>query len=252
MQAFILAAGQGKRMLPLTQTTPKPLLAVGGKPLIVWHIERLIAQGFMRIVVNVAHLASVFHRFFANNAFSVPIVLSDESALGFSGALETAGGVAFALKNGLLENRPFALINGDVWVDDLPNFAQILPMITVDTDANTCNNKGENLAFLWLVDNPVHNLVGDFGLRAGRVLADLPNGAQNLTFSGMSALSPKLFANLVPNSPHPAALAPLLRQAAMCGQVSGAKLPCSWVDVGTPERLRTLDDALRARLASNE
>ena len=224
-KAMILAAGRGERMRPLTHHTPKPLLAVGGKPLIVWHIERLREAGFNEIVINHAHLGHRLEEALGDGrALGVHIAWSAESL-----ALETAGGIRHALS--LLGKTPFIVINGDVFCDaDLSRLRLAAGTLHADGD----------LAQLLLVDNPDHHPVGDFHLDAdGRIHAD---GSPRLTFSGLGAYHPTLFADLADGIP--AKLAPMLRKAMDAGKVSGAYHDGRWVDVGTPARLAALDAEL--------
>lgn len=232
-QAMILAAGEGRRMHPLTKHTPKPLLCVAGKPLIVWHIERLIALGIDEIVINVCYLADQMAQFFATHRFNANIRLSFEHHL--PNKLETAGGVKFALAQGLLRPKPFVLINGDVWCNSGLN-ALCQPL--------------QGLAYLLLVDNPSHNQNGDFVLDGERVMPKpvlaqpakqpMPLG-NTLTFAGLSLLSPNLFDGVDLNMPSP--LGSLLLEACQKQQVHAQQLPNTvhWVDVGTPERLGQLN-----------
>ncbi len=221
-RAMILAAGRGERMRPLTDHTPKPLLMVGGKPLIVWHIERLRAAGFTELVINHAHLGHRLEEALGDgSAFGVRIAWSPEAA-----ALETAGGIRHALP--LLGDEPFVVINGDVFCD--ADFAALRA-------AAESLRAEAALAHLLLVDNPEHHPEGDFRLATGgRVSA---NGAPRLTFSGLGAYHPALFASLPDNTP--AKLAPLLRDAMAAGKVFGQHHTGRWIDVGTPERLAELD-----------
>jgi len=242
MRAMILAAGRGERMRPFTDHTPKPLLCVGGKPLIVWHIERLAAAGFADIVVNLAWLGEHIQAALGDGAhYGVRLHYSHEAR-----ALETAGGIAHALP--LLGAAPFLVINGDIWCD---------------WDAHAAHTAAQALrqqhwlACLWLVDNPAHHLAGDFVLRAdGRgheahtlwhpCAAFSPareRGSEpSFTFSGIGVYHPALFAHIRPGEP--AKLAPLLRQAMRAQRVGGTHHRGAWVDVGTPARLRTLDAQL--------
>jgi MurNAc alpha-1-phosphate uridylyltransferase len=226
MKAMILAAGRGERMRPLTDTCPKPLLAAGGKPLIVWHIERLAAAGIRDLVINHAHLGQMIEEALGDGSrFGVRIAYSPEDK-----ALETAGGIARALP--LLGNAPFLVINGDVFCDaDLTALRRAGEQLRADGP----------LAHLLLVANPEHNPAGDFGLHPDGQIRDA--GGQRLTFAGLGAYHPALFAGLSPNEP--AKLAPLLRAAMAEGKVSGARIDGRWVDVGTPERLHQLDASLR-------
>ncbi|MDM1340401.1 N-acetylmuramate alpha-1-phosphate uridylyltransferase MurU [Acinetobacter pseudolwoffii] len=224
MKAMILAAGLGNRMRPLTLHTPKPLLEVGGKPLIVWHIEKLAAIGVTEIVINTAWLGEKLAQALGNGSqFGVKILWSHEGE-----GLETAGGIIHALP--LLGNQPFILLNGDVWTT--MDFAPLL-----DVDLN------DNLAHLVLVENPQQHPEGDFTLAEGKAYTfDQQVEGENLTFSGVSVISPKMFEGLeVGKRP----LAPLLKAAMLNHQVVASKLVGIWVDVGTPERLTALDLAIR-------
>ncbi|MGU5819940.1 N-acetylmuramate alpha-1-phosphate uridylyltransferase MurU [Aeromonas caviae] len=219
MKAMILAAGRGERMRPLTDLLPKPLLAAGGKPLIVHHIEKLAAAGVTQLVINHAWLG---HKLVA--------ALGDGSALGVSihwsaeeSALETAGGIVQALP--LLGSEPFLVINGDTWLD-------------LDYRALVSQPLGEDLAHLWLVPNPPQHPKGDFSLQAGRVL-DTPA----LTFSGVGLYHPAAFAGLPCGARK---LAPLLRDWMALGRVGGSLLAGEWRDIGTVDRLRELDEQLLA------
>ena len=219
MKAMILAAGRGERMRPLTDLLPKPLLAAGGKPLIVHHIEKLAAAGVTQLVINHAWLG---HKLVA--------ALGDGSALGVSihwsaeeSALETAGGIVQALP--LLGYEPFLVINGDTWLD-------------LDYRALVNQPLGDDLAHLWLVPNPPQHPQGDFSLQAGRVL-DTPA----LTFSGVGLYHPAAFAGLPCGARK---LAPLLRDWMAQGRVGGSLLAGEWRDIGTVDRLRELDEQLLA------
>jgi MurNAc alpha-1-phosphate uridylyltransferase len=239
MKALILAAGLGERMRPLTNTTPKPLLLAGGKPLIAWHIEKLAAMGVQDIVVNTSWLAERF-----------PEVLGDGTHWGvrlhysFEGPtpLETGGGMWHART--LLGDAPFLAVNGDIWTDF--DFAALPREPARD-------------AHLVLVDNPAHHPTGDFILHAdGRVDSDAEAGSPattRLTFAGVGVYRASLFDDwraTIGDAPGADALpprfklAPLLRKAMHAGRVSGGHHRGQWTDVGTPERLAQLDAALRA------
>lgn len=224
MKAMILAAGLGNRMRPLTLHTPKPLLEVGGKPLIVWHIEKLAAIGVTEIVINTAWLGEKLAQALGDGSqFGVKILWSHEGE-----GLETAGGIIHALP--LLGNQPFILLNGDVWTT--MDFAPLL-----DVDLN------DNLAHLVLVENPQQHPEGDFTLAEGKAYTfDQQVEGENLTFSGVSVISPKIFEGLEAGK---RPLAPLLKAAMLNHQVVASKLVGIWVDVGTPERLTALDLAIR-------
>ena len=231
---MILAAGRGERMRPLTDHTPKPLLAVGGKPLIVWHIERLRAAGFGRIVINHAHLGGQIEDTLGDGAaFGVTIAYSREG-----NALETAGGIATALP--LIGVDVFPVINGDIYCEyDFSRLA--VPMERLAD--------GRDQAHLVLIDNPPHHPQGDFVLEAGRVTATprAPNPSP-LTFSGIGVYHRALFADTAAGVKAP--LAPLLRRAIEAGRVSGERYGGRWEDVGTPARLAALDEELRQRHAA--
>ena len=232
MKALILAAGLGERMRPLTNTTPKPLLQAGGKPLIAWHLEKLAALGATDVVVNTSWLASQF-----------PETLGDGSRWGlrlhyrFEGdtPLETGGGMHNAL--GLLADAPFLAVNGDVWTD---------------FDFSLLPAEPPGLAHLVLVDNPPQHPAGDFALHDdGRVDSD---GEPRLTFAGIGMYRASLFDDWrsiigdvagVDETPPRFKLAPLLRAAMARGQVAGTHHAGRWTDVGTPERLAELDASLR-------
>lgn len=229
---MILAAGRGERMRPLTDLTPKPLLQVGGKSLIVWHIERLVRASISEIVINHAYLGEQIEQALGDGSqFGAHIRYSPEGT-----ALETAGGIAFALN--LLGEEPFAVVNGDIYCDY--DFAHL------DLLAKHMHRSQDN-AHLILVNNPSHHPQGDFLLHAERVLPvdnqrPIANGSQ-FTFSGIGLYKPVLFAHISRGSKAP--LAPLLREQIVLGKISGAHYGGTWVDVGTPQRLMELDNSLR-------
>jgi len=219
MKAMILAAGRGKRMRPLTDRTPKPLLQAGGKPLIVHHIERLAAAGFRELVINHAHLGERIEAALGEGStWGVRIRYSAEDR-----ALETGGGIFKALP--LLAPGPFLVLNGDVWTD---------------IDFSLLKLREGLLAHLVLVDNPAHHPQGDFVLRDGMVRNQ---GRPSYTYSGIGVYRPDLFQDCQPGA---FPLAPLLRRAMDRGLVSGERHPGTWFDIGTPERLQMLDRRLRA------
>ena len=244
---MILAAGRGERMRPLTDHTPKPLLQVGGKSLIVWHIERLRAAGFTHIVINHAHLGQQIEDALGNGAaFGVSIEYSREGS-----ALETAGGIATALP--LIASNVFPVVNGDIYCEfDFSRLTEPMARLAA----------GHDQAHLVLVDNPPHHLKGDFVLDAGRIVTPpLMSSAplvprtvslagtahcSLLTFSGIGVYHRALFAHMPAHEKAP--LAPLLRQAIDSGRASGEHFAGRWVDVGTPERLHQLDESLRTHV----
>ncbi|ADP14212.1 nucleotidyl transferase family protein [Achromobacter xylosoxidans A8] len=226
MRAMILAAGRGERMRPLTDRLPKPLLAVGGQPLIVWHLRRLAAAGIRDVVINHAWLGHEIERALGDGAaHGVRIRYSAEAT-----ALETAGGIAQALP--LLGGEPFLVVNGDVWCDWDPAAANDLASVLPDGGA-----------WLLLSDNPPQHPAGDFRLEAdGSVHAQ---GEPRLTFAGIGVYHPSLFADVPRGAAAP--LAPLLRQAMARGLVRGARHAGKWTDVGTPQRLADLDAELNGQ-----
>ena len=231
---MLLAAGRGERMRPLTDHTPKPLLAAGGKPLIVWHIENLVRAGITELVINHAHLGVQIEAALGDGSrFGACIRYSHEVR-----ALETAGGIANALP--LLGDQPFAVINSDIYCDyDFALLAERAAALQAGGDA----------AHLVLVDNPPHHPNGDFLLRNGR-LVPFPSPAgeggvggeglsMKLTFSGIGIYQPSLFSHIPRGGVAP--LAPLLRAQIASGKASGEHHHGLWMDVGTPQRLAELD-----------
>ena len=221
MKAMILAAGRGERMRPLTDRTPKPLLVAGGKPLIVWHLERQAAAGFRDIVINHAHLGEQIEQALGDGAkWGVHIAYSPEPP----GALETAGGIATALP--LLGDTPFLVVNGDIYCDvDFGRFSR-------STVAG---------AHLVMVANPAHHAGGDFSLDGERVIR--AHGEQTLTYAGIGIFSPAFFAGVQPGTIMK--LRPLLDAAIAAGTLTGERFAGRWVDVGTPQRLAELDAEIR-------
>ena len=221
MKAFILAAGRGERMRPLTDHTPKPLLVAGGKPLIVWHLERLAAAGFRELVINHAHLGAHIEQALGDGSrWGLHIRYSPEPP----GALETAGGIASALP--LLGDQPFLVVNGDIYCDfDFGRFS-----------GSTATG-----AHLVMVANPAHHAGGDFSLDGERVI--YANGEQTLTYAGIGIFSPSFFAGVLPGTVMK--LRPLLDAAIAAGTLTGERFAGRWVDVGTPQRLAELDQELK-------
>jgi len=225
-QALILAAGRGERMRPLTDSCPKPLLTVQGKPLIAWHLDQLARAGVHDVVINTAWLETQFPAALGDGSgFGLRIRYSHEGAR-FGGALETAGGIATALP--LMRDEPFWLLAGDVYVpgfgfprEDALRFAQ-----------------SQALAHIYLVPNPAHNPRGDFGLSADGLALD--EAAEKFTYSTLGLYRPALFSHTPAGQK--AALAPLLRQAMRRGLVTAALYSGPWTDVGTPERLTELNE----------
>ncbi|CAD7720039.1 N-acetylmuramate alpha-1-phosphate uridylyltransferase [Xanthomonas hydrangeae] len=231
MKALIFAAGFGERMRPLTERTPKPLLKVGGTPLIVWHLHKLAALGVDEVVINTSWLAEQF-----------PPLLGDGSAFGlrlsysYEGPtpLETGGGMLHALP--LLGDAPFLLVNGDIWTDF--DFARL-------------SSAPAGLAQLVLVDQPAYAARADFALQAdGKVSAVLP---ATHTYAGIGVYRPALlrdWQSVIGQLPEQTgtaprfALAPILRAQMAAGLIDGLHHPGRWTDVGTPQRLAELDAQL--------
>jgi len=221
MKAMILAAGRGERMRPLTDHTPKPLLKVGGKPLIVWHLERLAKAGFKEVVINHAHLGEQIEQALRDGSqWGMHIQYSPEKI-----ALETAGGIANALP--LLGAESFLVLNGDTFTE-------------IDFGVLTHALQANNHAHLVLVNNPPQHPNGDFAIEAGRLKN---TGEKMLTFSGVGVYHPDLFASVVRGES--AKLAPLLRQAITENQATAEHYQGVWHDIGTPERLSMLDEELK-------
>ena len=215
MKAMLLAAGRGERMRPLTDTTPKPLLRIGGQTMIERHILALARAGITELVINHAHLGDQLVAALGDgHAYGVGITWSAEP----EGALETGGGIFNALP--LLGDAPFLVVNADIWTD--------FPFSGLAEDI-------DGLAHLVMVDNPEHNPGGDFSLSGGRLAR---RGPAMLTFSGIGVYRPALFAGC---SPGAFPLAPLLRKAMDAEQVSGEHYRGGWFDIGTPERLEAVN-----------
>jgi N-acetyl-alpha-D-muramate 1-phosphate uridylyltransferase len=234
MKALIFAAGKGERMRPLTEHTPKPLLQVGGKRLIEWHIEKLATAGVSDIVINTSWLAECFEPALGNGErWNVSLHYSYEG----TEPLETGGGMLKALD--VLGDENFIAVNGDIWSD---LSYSTLPMHI------------SGLAHLVLVDNPVHHPKGDFVLNSNGDIAS--EGEDKLTFSGIGVYHAKLFSHwhdVIGNAvgadqkPPRFKIAPLLRHAMTSNQVNGKYHTGLWTDVGTPERLQILNVHLRSQ-----
>jgi N-acetyl-alpha-D-muramate 1-phosphate uridylyltransferase len=229
--ALLLAAGRGERMRPLTDSTPKPLLAVRGKPLLQWHHEALCREGFVHQLTNTAWLGEQIETFFG------PALQYSHEGRDFGGALETAGGIARALPR---LSEVFWVLAGDVYAPDFV-FAPA---------AVQAFERSSALAHIWLVPNPAHNSAGDFGLDAASGLAlniSASDGRPRFTYSTIGLYRKALFqppwCDIPEGNPtgERAALAPLLRKAMDQGRVSASLYTGAWTDVGTPERLHELN-----------
>jgi len=221
MRAMILAAGRGERMRPLTDTRPKPLLEVAGKPLIQYHLEALAHAGVRDIVINLAWQGELIRAALGvGERFGVQIRYSEEP----EGALETGGGIVAALP--LLGPAPFLVISGDIWTD--------FPL------ASCLRRLAEgDLAHFVLVPNPDFHEQGDFGLEAGRVLDRAPR----YTYANIAVLRSEFFAGRPPGR---FPLAPLMFDWIRQGRVSGELYRGRWRNLGTPVQLDQLDAELRA------
>ena len=221
MKAMILAAGRGERMRPFTDLTPKPLLSVGGRRLIEYHLLALARIGVSDIIINHAHLGQQIETTLGDGRrYGVNIQYSPEGEQG----LETGGGIYKALP--LLGPEPFIVVNGDIWTD--------YPFAALPAEP-------DGLAHLVLVDTPDFKDEGDFALAGKRVVND---GGTALTFSGIAVYRPALFDDCA-SGRFP--LAPLLRRQVDAGRISGEHYRGRWVDVGTPDRLQYLQQLLAAQ-----
>lgn len=220
MRAMILAAGEGRRLRPLTLKTPKPLIHAGGKSLLEYHLLKLAEFGIRDLVINVHYLRGQIMRFVGKgDAFGLRVTFSEEEPL-----LNTGGGILKALP--LLGGEPFLVVSSDVWTDfDLAQLPKSLP---------------RRSAHLVMVDNPPHNPDGDYGLRDGRIVT--AGEGRPLTYTGMALLDPGFLdkTRWPERFPLRDAFALALREKRLFGQRTEA----AWVDTGTPERLA----ALRAHL----
>ena len=247
MKAMLLAAGRGERMRPLTDRTPKPLLVAGGKPLIVWHLEKLAAAGITEVIINHAWLGE-----------QIPAALGDGSAYGVhitysaeGEALETAGGIARALPlltQGEPDNAPFAVISSDAWSDlDYTRLTEVAQRLAA----------GKGDCWCLMVDNPGHHRGGDFALDNGRLKlagtahkTSTGNNTQTatnpeadaLTYAGIGVFTPAMFRDIADGTRAP--LRPWLERAITAGRALGDHHRGQWFDIGTPARLEELDRLL--------
>jgi MurNAc alpha-1-phosphate uridylyltransferase len=220
MKAMLLAAGRGERMRPITDSLPKPLVPLAGKPLIAWHLAALARAGFREVIVNTSWLAGLLHAALGDgSAFGVSITWSDEGPV----PLETGGGILRAVP--LLGPGPFLVVNADIWTDI--DFATL----SLEEDAH---------AHLVLVPNPPHNVRGDFGLDGDLVVS---RDSERFTYSGVGMFRREFFDGA---SGERFPLLPLLNRGIATRRVRGELHRGAWSDVGTPERLAALDARLRA------
>lgn len=216
MKAMILAAGYGKRLRPLTDHTPKPLLPIGGKPMIVHHLEKIADSGIKEVVINLGHLGSKILQSLGNGStWGLSIEYSDEGP----DPLETGGGMTKALP--LLGSETFLLVNGDVWTD-------------LDFSSIPSSLSGNDQAMLFLVDQPGWRDKGDFKLDGNRVQeSDSPD----LLYAGIALYHPSILDGAKVEK---FSIVPRLKKAIQEDRVAGIKMVGEWDDVGTPERLSAL------------
>ena len=215
---MILAAGYGKRLRPLTDHTPKPLISIGGKPMIVHHLEKLAEAGIREVVINLGHLGSKIPDFLGSGStWGVSIEYSDEGP----DPLETGGGMTKALP--LLGKDTFLLVNGDVWTD--LDFSNIPKTLT-----------GNDQAMLFLAKQPEWREKGDFNLDESRVRE---SGTPNLLYAGIALYHPSILDGAVVEK---FSIVPRLKKAIQQDRVAGQLINGEWDDVGTPERLAALRD----------
>lgn len=223
MDTLILAAGRGERMRPLTDHTPKPLLEVGGSSLIERQIRRLVAAGYVRLVINLGYLGSrIAEQLGDGGRYGARITYSPEPP----GALDTGGGIVRALAH--LRGEVFTVANADLWTDfDYTRLPTCLP----------------GAAWLVLVDNPPHHSEGDFDLDGNRVRPLSSSSRHRLTFAGIGVYRRDLFAGRA-DGRYP--LLPILMDAVRAGDVEAVHYQGAWTDVGTPERLAALRTSIGA------
>ncbi|MGW8394897.1 N-acetylmuramate alpha-1-phosphate uridylyltransferase MurU [Pseudoduganella sp. HUAS MS19] len=230
MKAMILAAGRGERMRPLTDTCPKPLLKVRGRPLIVWHILNLVRAGITDIVINHAHLGHMIEQALGDGSqFGAHIRYSPEAQ-----ALETAGGIANALH--LLGDEPFLVLSGDIYCPHF-DFSEALEVLK-DKDHRGAPYPAHvrDIAWIWLTPNPWHNPEGDFALNLYTVSGE---GAPKWNFANIGVYRPEMFGGITPGEK--AGLGKLLFEYAGQGRIGGEIYQDEWVNVGTVRQLEELN-----------
>jgi len=235
MKAMIFAAGRGERMRPLTDTTPKPLLQVRGRPLIEWHVVNLVRAGITEIVINHSHLGHMLEEYLGDgNRFGAQISYSAEPD-----PLETAGGIAQARH--LLGEAPFLAISGDIYCPHF-DFEQVKDVLhDKDMWGNAYDKDKRDIAWIWLTKNPWHNPQGDFGLNMYTVSND---GEPKWNYGNIGVYRMEMFDGIQPGQ-H-AGLGKLLRAYADKGQVGGEIYQGEWVNVGTAKQLEELNAPLKA------
>jgi MurNAc alpha-1-phosphate uridylyltransferase len=222
MKAIVLAAGRGERLRPITDTTPKPLVPIAGKPLIVYHLEALARAGIRDVVINLSWLPDKLRAGLRDGSeYGVRITYIDEGPV----ALETGGGIFNAIQ--FLGPGAFLVVNGDTFTDI--DFGALQAGAEADTRAGA-------LARLVLVPNPIQHPRGDFGLEGDRVVE---RETERFTYSGVGVYRPEFFDGCTPGR---FPLAPLLKRAIAAGRLRGELHKGEWCDVGTPQRLAELDE----------
>ena len=239
MKAMIFAAGRGERMRPLTDTTPKPLLKVRGRPLIEWHVVNLVRAGFKDIVINHAHLGHMIEEYLGDGSkYGASIQYSAEPE-----ALETAGGIAKARH--LIGEAPFLAVSGDIYCPQF-DFAEVKDVLhDKDMWGNAYDQETRDIAWIWLVKNPWHNLKGDFGLNMYTVAN---SGDPMWTFGNIGVYRMEMFDGIAPGQ-H-AGLGRLLRDYADKGQVGGEVYEGDWTNVGTVQQLDELNAAKQVTVSA--
>lgn len=214
--AMLLAAGRGERLRPITDTLPKPLVEIAGKPLIVYHLEALARAGIRDVVINLSWLGEKIRAALGDGSrYGARIAYSEEGPV----PLETGGGIHRALP--LLGSDPFVVVNSDVWTD-----MDLSGVLTLDEGAD---------ARLMLAPNPAHHPRGDFGLEGDFIVE---READRLTYTGIGVYRPELFAGCVPGK---FPLLPLLKRAIAARRLRGELYRGEWLDIGSPDRLAWLD-----------
>lgn len=233
MKAMILAAGRGERMRPLTDTCPKPLLKVRGRPLIMWHIQNLVRAGITEIVINHAHLGHMIEQALGDGSqFGAHIRYSPEAE-----ALETAGGIANALH--LLGDEPFLALSGDIYCPHF-DFSEALDVLKdKDHRGDPYPADVRDIAWVWLTPNPWHNPEGDFALKLYTISGQ---GSPKWNFANIGVYRPEMFAAIAPGQK--ASLGKLLFQFADQGRIGGEMYEDEWVNVGTVRQLEELNAGL--------
>jgi len=220
VKAMLLAAGRGERMRPLTDSVPKPLVPVGGRALIVWHLLALARADIREVVINLSWLGAQLRDALGDGSqFGVSITWSDEGPV----PLETGGGIFHALR--LLGPDPFLVVNADIWTDI--DFGRL----ALEPDAH---------AHLVLIPNPPHHPQGDFGLEGDRVVN---RDTGRLTYTGVGVYGREFFAGCTEGR---FPLLPLLNRAIAAGRARGEVHRGQWCDVGTAERLASLSARVSA------